>query len=268
MIGTSKELSLTIMRPHYPDWWQKVPDGCLWDDSKQILPAKPEQIDAVQALIDRTWKDISTRDRSHGKIPKIKVVQVQQNHNPRLWNKYVAARENVRNLMTEADQQGAYTKEVQRQDPGKFDCLGQEDSSVNEFLLFHGTKPSACASICDQDFMVNLAGSSAGTLYGKGIYFGENSSKSDEYAKEEEDGIYVGLCAMLLCRVTCGRMYYTDEVKPDHRKIYAKCKGKQRTHHSVLGDRGKARGTYREFIVFDNAEAYPEYIVIYRREPQ
>jgi hypothetical protein len=266
MIGTSKELSLTIVRPQYPDWWQQVPNGGLWDDSKRILPAKREQIDAVQALIDRTWKDVTTRDRSFGKIPKIKVVQVQQNHNPRLWNRYVAARERVREQMAEADQQSAYTLEVQREDPETFDCLGDEDSSVNEFMLFHGTKPSACASICDKNFMVDLAGSGAGTLYGKGIYFGENSSKSDEYAKEEEEGIYVGLCAMLLCRVTCGRMYYTDDVKPDHADICTKCTGKKRTHHSVLGDRQKARGTYREIISFDSALAYPEYIVIYRRE--
>jgi hypothetical protein len=246
----------------YPSWWQKVPaEG----DSRQLLPAKQEQIDAVQELMDRTWKDVTTRDRSYGKIPKMKVVQVQQNHNPRLWRNYVVAREHVRKLMKEGDEQCAYTWEVQKQDAAKFDCLGDEDRSVNEFLLFHGTKPSACGAICESDFMVNLAGSSAGTLYGKGVYFGENSSKSDEYAKEEEDGIYSGFCAMLLCRVTCGRMYYTDKVNPDHDDIYAKCTGPSRTHHSVLGDRQKARGTYREFIVFDNDLAYPEYVVIYRR---
>lgn len=57
-------------------------------------------------------------------------------------------------------------------------------------------------------------------------------------------------------------------MKPDHKDIRAKCTGKKRTHDSVLGDRQKARGTYREFVIFDSALAYPEYIVIYRREPQ
>jgi hypothetical protein len=248
----------------YPAWWQKVPaEG----DDRILLPAKQEQIDAIQALIDRTWKDVTTRDRSFGKIPKFRVVQVQHNHNPRLWRNYVASREGLGMQMKEEYKQCAYTRQVQQQDPEKFDCLGGRDHSVNEFLLFHGTKPSACASICKSDFMVNLAGSNAGTLYGNGIYFGENSSKSDEYAKEEEDGIYAGLCAMLLCRVTCGRMYYTDEVNPDRDEIYAKCTGRNRTHQSVLGDRLKARGTYREFVVFDSCQAYPEYVVIYRREP-
>jgi len=247
----------------YPKWWQKVPQE---GDNRQLLPGSAEQLRAVQWLIDRTWKNITTRDRQYGKIPKLKVVQVQQNHNPVLWRNYSIARENLRQYMQEGDRQVSYTAQVQQEDNEKFDCLGDEDTAVNEFLLFHGTKPSACASICQSDFMVNLAGSSAGTLYGKGVYFGENSSKSDEYAKEEEDGIYVGLCAMLLCRVACGRMYYTDEVNPDHDRIYAACTGPDRTHHSVLGDRQKARNTYREFIVFDNDLAYPEYVIIYRRE--
>ena len=30
--------------------------------------------------------------------------------------------------------------------------------------------------------------------------------------------------------------------------------------HSVLGDRLKARGTYREFIVYEAFQAYPEYV--------
>lgn len=168
--------------------------------------------------------------------------------------------------MREGDKQCAYTCEVQKRDAHLFECLGDEDRSVNEFMLFHGTRPSACASICETDFKVSMAGSGAGTLYGKGVYFGENSSKSDEYATEEAEGIYSGLCAMLLCRVTCGRMYYTDEVKPNTDDIHAACRGQNRTHHSVLGDRVKARGTYREFVLFDNDLAYPEYVVIYRRE--
>ena len=39
----------------------------------------------------------------------------------------------------------------------------------------------------------------------------------------------------------------------------------QGLHDSILGDREKARGTYREFIVFDNNQVYPEYIIIYKR---
>jgi predicted RNA-binding Zn-ribbon protein involved in translation (DUF1610 family) len=325
----------------YPAWWQKIPTK---DDNMQLLPATKEQLHAIQALMDRTWKGVITRDRKDGQISKFKVVQVQQNHNPRLWRNYCVAREMVRRQMAQAnedlggrkfidaksgskfeveqdgdavtfqinastpvkvgrmsgktltvnDLQGfvqdngdllwndgshwqlesafkgdklrALTWDVQKEDAETFDCLGDEDVSVNEFMLFHGTKPAACESICKSDFMVNLAGSNAGTLYGNGIYFGESSSKSDEYAKQEEEGIYSGLCAMLLCRVTCGRMWYTDKVNPNHDDIERYCMNPEtKSHNCVVGDREQARGTYREFVVFDNDLAYPEYIVIYKR---
>merc|ERR1712187_4673 len=145
------------------------------------------------------------------------------------------------------------------------ESLGPLETDCNEFMLFHGTKPSACEAICKSDFMVKMAGANAGTLYGPGIYFGENSSKSDEYASDGPTGIYKGLYAMLLCRVTCGRMLYTDAVSPDTNGIVQKCTVTQQ-YDSVLGDREKARNTYREFIVFNNDQAYPEYVIIYRRD--
>ena len=36
-------------------------------------------------------------------------------------------------------------------------------------------------------------------------------------------------------------------------------------YDSILGDRERAVGTYREFVVFNNSACYPEYIVLYRR---
>lgn len=135
---------------------------------------------------------------------------------------------------------------------------------INEFYLFHGTKPSAVKAICDEDFALNLSGTNAGTLYGNGLYFAEASSKGDEYANDDKQGIFSGLFALIVCRVACGNLYYTDEVKPDVQDIMDAVLTK-RTHHAVLGDREKCRGTYREFIVFDQRQVYPEYVVIYQR---
>jgi len=36
-------------------------------------------------------------------------------------------------------------------------------------------------------------------------------------------------------------------------------------YHSVLGDREHARGTFREFIVYDDNQVYPEFLLWYRR---
>ena len=68
---------------------------------------------------------------------------------------------------------------------------------------------------------------------------------------------------MLVCRVMIGRVNYQDGVYPDTDAIVNSCVRGE--HNCVLGDREKCRGTFREFIVYDNDQAYPEFIVWYRR---
>ncbi|CAK0912235.1 unnamed protein product [Prorocentrum cordatum] len=54
---------------------------------------------------------------------------------------------------------------------------------------------------------------------------------------------------MLLCRATLGRHLYTAELQPDPRRCEDAC----------------LRGTFREFVVFDEDQVYPSYIVRYKR---
>jgi len=134
------------------------------------------------------------------------------------------------------------------------------DPLVNEVLLFHGTNPMASNHITSENFKVNLAGSNAGALYGRGIYLAENASKSDEYTTPDRDN---GNRTLLVCRVTLGCAFYTDEVLPDARKCENVCtKG---PYHCILGDRRKCRGTFREFVIFDEEQVYANYILAYKR---
>merc|ERR1712079_775839 len=123
-----------------------------------------------------------------------------------------------------------------------------------------GTNTFAANKITTGNFKINLAGSNAGTLYGRGIYLAENASKSDEYTKPLQSGER----HLLVCRAMLGRVYYTDEKQSNPRTCEDAClRGR---FHSVLGDRKKCRGTFREFIVFDEEQVYPNYIISYRRE--
>merc|ERR1740121_3279886 len=139
-------------------------------------------------------------------------------------------------------------------------------AEVNEVFLFHGTKKQAAEKITTGDVRVNLAGSNAGTLYGRGVYFAESSAKSDEYTWPERGCLESADKAtrhMLLCRVVLGRGLYSDTVETDPRECESACvEGK---YHAVVGDRRKCRGTFREFIVFDEEQVYPNYILEYRR---
>jgi len=136
------------------------------------------------------------------------------------------------------------------------------ETQVNEVILFHGTKPIAADKITSEDFRLDLAGTSAGTLYGRGIYLAESITKADEYSHQDPS---TGLYTMLLCRATLGHLLYNADSSPDPRRCEDACFRGQ--HHSVLGDRKACRGTYREFIVFDEDQVYPNYVVRYRRLP-
>ncbi|CAK9018619.1 Poly [ADP-ribose] polymerase tankyrase (Poly ADP-ribose metabolism enzyme 5) (Protein poly-ADP-ribosyltransferase tankyrase) [Durusdinium trenchii] len=107
---------------------------------------------------------------------------------------------------------------------------GAGGGEVNEVFLFHGTTESAAEKIKTHDFRtscpsrrtapvsparakrrkrvdrINLAGSNAGTLYGRGIYLAENATKSDEYTHPGPNGVR----HLLLCRVTLGRVFYSN----------------------------------------------------------
>ena len=51
---------------------------------------------------------------------------------------------------------------------------------INENYLFHGTNPESAQCIARDFFRMERAGSSAGSMFGPGIYLAENASKSDE----------------------------------------------------------------------------------------
>ena len=88
---------------------------------------------------------------------------------------------------------------------------GESDKDSNTVWLFHGTSTEAAALITRGDFLVDKAGSNAGTLYGRGIYLAESCSKSDEYSRENADGHR----CILLCRAVLGNILYNDEVSPN-----------------------------------------------------
>lgn len=220
--------------------------------------------DTVQKMMDATWKGIATKDRIGDKcVYKYEVVDVVRNQNPRTWLRYTRARDAIR-----SDLKARPLKPYQRIAPKTAPFarrLCDEgsfiDSSCNEVFLYHGTNPAAANAITQDDFALPKVDANArGAMLGNGIYFAECSSKSDEYA---QDNLNDGLFVMLICRVTLGRPQYNIEHNPDVATMeQERANG---WYNSVLGDREKIRGTYREFVLFDSEQTYPEFVVRYRR---
>lgn len=196
-------------------------------------------------------------------------VKIWRVENPLVWLHYSAHRmERLRRRLEIGNELLRFAASSFDPPPRTFGLLakpmrGALLSDISEHYLFHGTSPSGAVGIKEHGFDINQAGKHAGSLYGPGLYFAENSSKSDEYASEDRGGEYAGLCAMLLCRVVLGHtLEWAEAAGP---QLLAQWK--EGAYDSLLGDREKLKGTYREFVLPPSAArgAYPEYIIIYKR---
>jgi len=218
----------------------------------QITP-DPGRVAVMQELLTKTWRGVYTRDRKRmdsGQVPSgarvLNVLRVENHPSFRRYCEHISG--------VKARRRGHCARFPVCTDG----CLPQLDSECNAMYLFHGTNPQAADAIARADFKLDHAGSTAGTMFGPGIYLAENSCKSDEYAKEGE-GIFMGQCALLVCRAVAGQV------------MTVKTPGNYSSHvldgqcDSICGDRLAAVGTYREMVFFHEAAVYPEFIVLYCR---
>jgi len=228
----------------------------------------PAELGNFQKLFDTSFRKKFTRDRKDGAVPdRLLITRGHRCQNVQNWVQYSRMRWQIRqelkaekglarsidNLKTAGIFPGQGLEAALFQDKYKLDVDAHEE------FLFHGTNDSAAESITKGDFLVNLAGSHAGTLYGKGVYLAESVSKSDEYTKENARGER----CILVCRATLGYVNYTDQVSPNVDALVDSCVNGP--YHCVLGDREKCRGTYREIIVYEEDQVYPEYVIWYKR---
>eukprot|EP00928_Gymnodinium_smaydae_P059829 TRINITY_DN4328_c0_g3_i1.p1 TRINITY_DN4328_c0_g3~~TRINITY_DN4328_c0_g3_i1.p1 ORF type:complete len:580 (-),score=62.67 TRINITY_DN4328_c0_g3_i1:260-1999(-) len=136
---------------------------------------------------------------------------------------------------------------------------GKLDSTINEAMLFHGTKSiAAVRGIMLGGFNIDLAGSSAGTLYGIGAYLADMASKSDDYAEELQNvfGLADTTKYMILCKTALGQ---SKRVNFDNRLATV---GLNKLDNSKYAD----GHLYNEYLVADPAQAYCPYTVVYEDE--
>jgi len=222
-------------------------------------------VKVVQELVDHSFICKRTRDRRGKEVPvRIEVAKVICVQNASAWMAYERARNHVR-LRMQSSSAAPLVPEVLTSTMGASregaPCLGVLDEESNEQWLFHGTRISSAQDITDKEFRMDLAGTHRGTLYGKAVYLAECSSKADEYSEADEDGI----CRMLLCRVALGSILRECERHPIAPEVEAECR---QGYDSLCGDRWAAVGTFREFVLYESSQVYPEYIIHYRRMMQ
>jgi len=139
-------------------------------------------------------------------------------------------------------------------------------------LLFHGTKANTISYITQQGFEERIANDAG--MFGAGIYFAENSSKSDEYVTPDPND----LCYFFLSRICLGYCYSTKKVLQKLRRppcieghidnclhkradsVLAECK---RTGQDPKASYFLER--YQEFIIYDRSQCYPEFLITFKR---
>jgi len=265
-----------------PSYWTnvKIPDNAGFD---QMVYVDRDHHPTFNVLFDLTYRAKATQDRKcpNGRCAKtpggcpcvqtganpgmptgFKVRRVVRVEDSEMWGRYIDRRDAIQQKRQEEMpipllDPPAISDEAVEKYENTFDPL---DNSLNEVYLWHGTNVRRALSIAQNDFRIDLAGSSTGTMYGLGAYLAEHCTKADEYSSDEPGGYYEGVFALLLCRVTLGKFYYTEE-----RDTSAGDKVRNGDFDSTLGDRLKKAGTFREFVVYDSDAIYPEYVVLYSR---
>jgi len=227
------------------------------------MPGSAEETSMIQEVLDVTFQDKVTRDRKKDDklADRFVAVSCLRSEHPALWDRYANRREEV--MEARICQVSEFVK------PATMHCalasrnILQDEhlqNPSNQAYLLHGTNPTSAVSILANSFSVNLAGTSVGTMFGPGIYLAESSTKADEYARDDVGGEYDGLYAMLVCRALVGRSLVTEHGGDYSKNVLSG------DYDSVLGDRERAVGTFREFVFFQEASLFPEYVVLYRRE--
>ena len=148
----------------------------------------------------------------------------------------------------------------------------------NEAYLWHGTSLASARRILTEGF--DLRRARAG-LFGRGIYLAEHVSKADQYTSADATTTappHSEARAVLLCRVSLGTVAYRSDkivdvadAPPAHPGMVVERKPRAAPAHplAALGYTavvGQLPGhVYREFVVFDARQVFPQYLVTYER---
>lgn len=266
--------------------WRRIPE--YWDKPVSDEPSLFKMGSSLEAkvmerLLESTFVPVKTSDRE-GNLPiGYRFLRCTRIENHTLWNRYMAARWAMKQQLQfpatpvakmsqggpPLTQQALLDKKVQQligsSAARKFAERLKPCEWVNEVYLFHGTSEKGAEGIATNGFDLGRVGSGKGTMFGPGFYFAESSTKSEEYAAEAK-GISAGTRRLLLCRVALGRVHHQLDGGEDFFDVMqAALKGKKPCH-AVLGDRKAVVNTFREFIIYNPCQVYPEYIIEFTRE--
>ena len=258
-----------------PDYWHAdatLGGYAMVDVTAQLVGQAQQLLDGT--MTDRLGRGNDQRSYSYAPYTSLCCIQVERIENRCTWAQYAAERAKLAGNQKVLVRRGIETNTLVVSTSDFWAGETTLDSGINEVFLLHGTKHEHVALMAHHGFEERLAGSSAGTFYGMGTYFGENACKADQYSTPNADGDY----QMFVSRVALGGHPF---ICNDNRQTVS---GHQRGEPvnrwrllpEISQDCGSSTGlrysaligsvtSRHEFVVYRGAQAYPEYVLTYKR---
>ncbi|KAK3577209.1 hypothetical protein CHS0354_030480 [Potamilus streckersoni] len=243
-----------------------------------FIPVDQDTFNQIKKVVELTWQKEFV---GHGKDAKglqnlnytrIVVTKVERIENIHVFEKYA----NYRQIFFKAgSKQGQVTpfNDIKGLKKGPLKTtatiLGSSVLAkdiypeINEHYLFHGTKEVVVESIATQGLDDRLA---ENAMFGKGVYCAESSTKADQYADDKQRRSD-GEKKMLLVRACLGEVYLESTSTAHQRPPCRQCKQDKCINHGTLYDSvvGEGSWNFREFVLYESMQVYPEYLITYRR---
>ncbi|XP_028286164.1 poly [ADP-ribose] polymerase tankyrase-2-like [Parambassis ranga] len=199
------------------------------------LASDDKEFQSVEEEMQSTIREHRDGGHAGGVFNRYNLVKIQKVCNKKLWERYSHRR-----------------KEVSE----------ENHNHSNERMLFHGS-PFVNA-IIHKGFDERHA--YIGGMFGAGIYFAENSSKSNQYVYgigggtgcplHKDRSCYICHRHLLFCRVTLGKSFLQfSAMKMAHSPP---------GHHSVTGRPSVNGLALAEYVIYRGEQAYPEYLITYQ----
>jgi len=192
---------------------------------------------------------------------RLKIHNVSSLHNPRLWRKYQARKEELKCMHSER------AVNLPALDPcvhgltSLIDGL-HLDISMNEVLLGHGCSEEAASAIVKDGFDIRFTGAKGGSMYGQGLYFSHELCKVNQYTDTQGPS---HLRHLIIARVTLGDHCFLTGPRQQERLPPLRNGEKSRHDSSVVNPQYSQSGqqAHWECVIFDGTQAYPELLITY-----
>lgn len=233
--------------------------------------APHEGMKFFQELLNKTYKDVVKKEGDPGLPTGYQLLKAIRVEDSAMFRRYIEKRDAIRSKHSEPlvplDPPALTRQAIDAYDQSWLPSwiwsreppVAELDHSLNEVYLWHGTQVRKGLAIAQDDFKLSFAGSTTGSMFGEGLYFAESCTKADEYAKDDK-GHYSDVYALLLCRVCMGKAHKTTDPEPDALQSFL-----DGDRDSTLADLAASRNTFREFVIYDADQVYPEYVILYKR---